>query len=132
MAYKLTGQLRSTGKLRTRPIYSSSVAHQHTALLTLPDRSMPPIAMEADTVYQGCLPSWKLHSRSLAVGRTGACDLIRLRTCGLRNLEIAQNIYQSDNKPYCGQMTCTPQFSETEAVFAPTQKLKPGRIYREY
>ena len=33
--------------------YSSSVAHQYTALLTLPDRNMPP--MEADAAYQGCL-----------------------------------------------------------------------------
>ena len=41
--------------------YSSAVAHQYTALLTLP--------------YQGCLPSCELHSRSLAVGGTGACDL---------------------------------------------------------
>ena len=55
--------------------YSSSVAHQHTALLALQDCSMPPIAMEADTAYQGYLPSCKLHSRSLTVGRTGACDL---------------------------------------------------------
>ena len=47
---------------------------------------MPP--MEADAAYQGCLPSCELHSRSLAIGRTGACDLeIALR--GLRNLEIA-------------------------------------------
>ena len=49
---------------------------------------MPP--MEADTAYQGCLTSFKLHSRALAVGRTGAYDLeiahvvyafSRLRTC---------------------------------------------------
>ena len=53
--------------------YSSSIAHQYTALLTLPDRSRPPI--EADTAYQECLPSCELHSRSLAVGRTGTCNL---------------------------------------------------------
>ena len=42
-----------------------SVAHQYIALLTLPDRSMPP--MEADTVYEGCLPSCELHSRLFTV-----------------------------------------------------------------
>ena len=57
--------------------YSSAVAHQYTALVTLPDRTMPP--MKADTAYQGYLPSCELHSRSLTVGHTGACDL-RLRT----------------------------------------------------
>ena len=35
----------------------SSAAYQYT----LPDRSMP--SKEADTAYQGCLPSCKLHSR---------------------------------------------------------------------
>ena len=97
MAYKLTGQLRSTGKLRTRPIYFFSVAHQHTALLTLPDHSMSPIAMEADAIHQGCLPFCELHSRLLAVGRTAiqpqAHAILRLRTRGLRNLEIAQMCY---------------------------------------
>ena len=74
MAYKLTGQLQSTGKLRTQPIYFFFVAHKHTSLLTLPDHSMPPIATEADAIY---LPSCKLHSRSLTVGHTatGTCDL---------------------------------------------------------
>ena len=56
-----------------RPIYPSSVAHPYKALLTLPDRSMPP--MEVDAAYQGCLPCCELHSRSLAIGRTGACNL---------------------------------------------------------
>ena len=97
MAYKLTGQLRSKVKLRTRPIHFFSVAHQHTALLTLPDRSMPPIAMEADAVHQGCLLFCELHSRSLAVGCTAiqllAHAILRLRTRGLRNLGIAQMCY---------------------------------------
>ena len=31
--------------------------------------------MEADAAYQGCLLSCELHSRSLAVRRTGASDL---------------------------------------------------------
>ena len=35
------------------------VAHQYTALLTLPDRNMPPI--EADAGYHCCLPSCELH-----------------------------------------------------------------------
>ena len=76
--------------------YSSSVAHQYTALLTLPDRSRPPI--EADTAYQECLPSCELHSRSLAVGGRGACNLeiahawfMQSRDCThvLCNLKIA-------------------------------------------
>ena len=46
-----------------------SVAHQYIALLTLPDRSMPP--MEANAAYQGCLPSCKLNNRSLTVRLTG-------------------------------------------------------------
>ena len=72
-------------------------AAQHTALLTLPDRSMPPIAMEADAVHQGCLPFCELHSRSLVVGRTSiqlqVHAILRLRTRGLRNFEIAQMRY---------------------------------------
>ena len=35
----------------------ASVALQYTALLTLPDRNMPPM----DDAYQGPLPSCKLH-----------------------------------------------------------------------
>ena len=69
----------------------------------LVDRNMPP--MEADAAYQGCLPSCELHSRSLDVGRTDACDLEIAYTCYViprlpaqsrdsenaqRNLEIAQ------------------------------------------
>ena len=74
--------------------YSSVVAHQYTALLTLSDRNMSLI--EADTSYQGCLPSCKLHSRSLAVKHTGkVCRLhmqiMRSGDCGhvLHNLKIA-------------------------------------------
>ena len=59
--------------------YSSAIAHQHTALLTLPDHNMPP--MEVDTTYQGCPTSCKLHSRSLTVRCTGACDLEIAHTC---------------------------------------------------
>ena len=62
----------------------SQYAHQHIALPTLPDRSMPP--MEAYTTYQGCLPSCELHSRSLAVGRSWDCAHM------LRNPEIAYTI----------------------------------------
>ena len=58
---------------------------------------MPPIAMEADAIHQGCLPFCKLYSRSLAVGRTAiqlqAHTILRLRTRGLRNLKIAQMCY---------------------------------------
>ena len=68
-----------------------SVAYQYTALLILPDRNMPP--MEADTTYQGCLPSCKLHmhSRSLTVRCTSEVEslyithsnhkILRLHTC---------------------------------------------------
>ena len=81
-------------------MYFFSAAHQHTTLLTLPDRSMPPIAMEADAVHQGCLPFCELHSRSLAVGRTPIqlqAHAILRTTCAqsrdhahvLRNREIA-------------------------------------------
>ena len=47
-----------------------SVAHQYTALLTLPDHNMPP--MKADDAYQGYLPCCELHShdsRPLTVRR---------------------------------------------------------------
>ena len=79
--------------------YSSFVAHQHMALLTLPDHSMPRIAMEANAAYQGCRPSCELHSRSLTVRRTGTCDLkiahtrfMQSRDCA--NCQIAWNIYR--------------------------------------
>ena len=39
------------------------------------------------------MSSCELHSRSLAVGRTGARAILRLRTRGLRNLEIAHTCY---------------------------------------
>ena len=73
--------------------------------------------MEADAAYQGCLKSCELHSRSLAIGRTGACDLeiahtcyaiSRLRICVtqsrdcayvLRNLEIAHACYAIPRLP---------------------------------
>ena len=67
---------------------------------------MPP--MEADTAYQGCLKSCELHSRSLAVGRTGVCDLEIAHTCltqsldcayVLRNLEIAHTCYAIPRLP---------------------------------
>ena len=67
---------------------------------------MPP--MEADAAYQGCLKSCELHSRSLAVGRTGACDLEIAHTCLtqsrdcahiLRNLEIAHTCYAIPRLP---------------------------------
>ena len=51
----------------------------YTALLTLPDRNTPP--MEADATYQGCLPFCELHSRSFAVGSTGAYDLEIAHMC---------------------------------------------------
>ena len=58
--------------------------------------NMPP--MEADAAYQGCLKSCELHSRSLAVGRTGACDLEIAHTCVTQSpdcaySQIARNIY---------------------------------------
>ena len=59
--------------------YSSAIAHRYTALLTLPNCNMPP--MEADSAYQGCPTSCKLHSRSIAVGRIGTCDLEIAHTC---------------------------------------------------
>ena len=43
--------------------------------------------MDADAAYQGCLPSCELHSRSLAVGRTGTRDLDIAHM--LRDLQIA-------------------------------------------
>ena len=44
------------------------IAVSLVALGTSLDRSM--LSMEADAAFQGCLPSCKLHSRSLAVRRT--------------------------------------------------------------
>ena len=56
--------------------------------------------MEVDATYHGCLPSCELHSRSLAVGRTGAhADLEIAHTCGLRNLEIAHTCYAIPRLP---------------------------------
>ena len=60
------------------PIYSSAIAHQHTALLTLPDCNMPLIEA-ADAAYQGCLPSCELHSRSLIVEHTGKVCRLRMQ-----------------------------------------------------
>ena len=57
--------------------------------------------MEVDAAYQGCLPSCKLHSRSLAVRCTGACDLeiahmryaiSRLRTCVTQSRDCLRNL----------------------------------------
>ena len=65
-----------------------SVAHQCIALLTLPDCNMPP--MEADAAYQGCLPLFELHSRSLTVrlsSKFADC------ACKSHNLEIAHVCY---------------------------------------
>ena len=70
--------------------YSSPIAHQHTALLTLPDRSMPP--MEADTAYQGCLPVSYTVDHSLFGIQVHA----RLRTHGLRNLEIVHTSHNPE------------------------------------
>ena len=50
----------------------------YTALLTLLDCSMPPI--EADTAYQGRLPTCELHSRSSLSG-VQVHAILRLRTC---------------------------------------------------
>ena len=64
--------------------------------------------MEADAAYQRCLKSCELHSRSLAVGRTGACDLEIAHTCVtqspdcayvLRNLEIVHTYYAISRLP---------------------------------
>ena len=74
VAWKLYSCKISRRCTRTTPyhwaqnISKSSVAHQYTALLTLPDLNMP--LMEANAAYQGCLPSSKPHShdsRSLTV-----------------------------------------------------------------
>ena len=64
-------ELRITRHKTSRKLF---VAYQYTALLILPDCNMPP--MEADTTYQGCLPSCKLHmySRSLTVRRTSKVE----------------------------------------------------------
>ena len=62
--------------------------------------------MEADAAYQGCLPSCKLHSRSLAVKHTAkfvdcTCDLetahtcyaiSRLRTCVMQSPDCLLNL----------------------------------------
>ena len=72
--------------------YSSSVAHQYAALLTPPDRNMSP--MEAGTAYQGCLPSCKLHSRSLTVVSTG--KVRRLRTCVTQSPDCTHVIQSPD------------------------------------
>ena len=89
---------RTTIDRQTSNATFSSVAHQYTALLTLPDRNMPP--MEADAAYQGCLPSCELHSRSLTVGRTCvqakfvdcAHAISRLHTCVTQSLDCLRNL----------------------------------------
>ena len=80
--------------------YSSSVAHQHTALLALPDRNMPP--MEVDAAYQGCLPSCELHSRSFTVGRTGA---------GTYDLEIVHSWFMQSQG--CTHVLCNLEIAHT-------------------
>ena len=52
--------------------------------------------MEADAAYQGCLPSCELHSRSLDVGRTDACDLEIAYTCYVISRLPAQS-WDSEN-----------------------------------
>ena len=49
------------------------------------------------------MSSCELHSRSLAVGRTGALVILRLRTRGLRNLEIVRD---------CAHMLRNPEIAQ--------------------
>ena len=68
--------LCSTSKATSVMIHhrGASLSKQQTDLSL---HNMPP--MEADAAYQGCLKSCELHSRSLAVGCTGAKqDLSRI------------------------------------------------------
>ena len=71
------------------------------------------VSMEADAAYQGCLPSCELHSRSIAVGRTDACDLeiahvvimqSRDSENAQRNLKIAQILRLHGTYIFC--MSC--------------------------
>ena len=65
--------------------------------ITLPDCSMPP--MEADTTYQGCLPSCKLHmhSRSLTVRCTSKVERLYIA----HSNHTIFRLHMCTNKSYC-------------------------------
>ena len=65
--------------------------------ITLPDCSMPP--MEADTTYQGCLPSCKLHmhSRSLTVRCTSKVESLYIA----HSNHTIFRLHMCTNKSYC-------------------------------
>ena len=76
---------------------SRSIAHYYTALLILPDCNMPP--MEADTTYQSCLPSCKLHmhSRSLPVRCTSKVESLYIA----HSNHTIFRLHMCTNKSYC-------------------------------
>ena len=95
-AYKLTVANYDCQANFKRNLLLSAVAHQYTALITLPDHSMPP--MEADTTYQGCLPSSEIHSKSHSLSGVHSkfidCAHVVIMQSGhmcYANSQIAQN-----------------------------------------
>ena len=78
MAYKLT-----VANYDWQASFKRDLLLCHYSLLTLLDRNMPP--MEAE-----CLPSCELHSRSLAVGRTGKVHW--LLTCVTQSPDCLLNL----------------------------------------
>ena len=94
------GQLRLTGNFKRDLLFCCSSKHS----ITHSSRSQ----YVSFTAYQGCLPSCELHSRSLAVERTVACDLeiahprfTQSQDCAhvLRNLEIVHKCYATPRLP---------------------------------
>ena len=118
------------------------VAHQYTALLTLPGLDMPP--MEANNTFQGCLPSYELHrhdSRSLTVRRHSmkvrryrlhmqitrswdcACLLCNFRICATQfrdctYCQIARNIY-FEPCLVAACLSCVKKFCDLQSVCKP-------------
>ena len=91
----------------------SSIAHQHTALLTLPDRRMPP--MEADAAYQGCLPASYTVDHSLLVVQVHV--ILRLRNIWFTqcDLEIAHMWFMQSRD--CAHMSCNPEIARAITGF---------------
>ena len=72
-----------------------SIAHQYTALLTLPDHNMLP--MKADVTYQGCLPSCEASQENTQtlLGVQAKFKVRSLRTCVTQSLDWLCNQMQS-------------------------------------
>ena len=89
--------------------YSSSIAHRHIALLTLPDHSMPP--METDATYQGCLPASYTVDHSL-FGVHGTCNLEIAHMC-YAILRLCRQSRDSENAQHNLEIVQIPRWCRT-------------------